>query len=147
MSLKSRVYNQARVIMACVRYIHSVVINFGHKYMSVEGNYAAKIKLIIQNESNLSKLSPCAWPYIWRFRLFNFLKCKFFSNILASFPPCKIETVLFSHIFKKTLLIFENLILYLNFETKTTQSETSDDCVKHETNCNFIFLNYIVRYI
>ena len=36
----------------------------GHKYMSVEGNYAAKIELIIQNESNLSKLSPCAWPYI-----------------------------------------------------------------------------------
>ena len=95
MSLKSRVYNQARVIMACVRYIHSVVINFGHKYMSVEGNYAAKIKLIIQNESNLSKLSPCAWPYIWRFRLFNFLKCKFFSNILASFPPCKIEKLSF----------------------------------------------------
>ena len=67
----------------------------GHKYMSVEGNYAAKIKLIIQNESNLSKLSPCAWPYIWRFRLFNFLKCKFFSNILASFPSCKIEKLSF----------------------------------------------------
>ena len=137
MSLKSRVYNQARVIMACVRYIHSVVINFGHKYMSVEGNYAAKIKLIIQNESNLSKLSPCAWPYIWRFRLFNFLKCKFFSNILASFPPCKIEKLSFFPIsLKKTLLIFENLILYLNF--RTTQSETSDDCLKQETNLNVL---------
>ena len=86
----------------------------GHKYMSVEGNYAAKIKLIIQNESNLSKLSPCTWPYIWRFRLFNFLKCKFFSNILASFPSCKIEKLSFFPIsLKKNLLIFENLILYL----------------------------------
>ena len=44
---------------ACMVHTYS-----GHKYMSVEGNYAAKIKLIIQNESNLSKLSPCAWPYI-----------------------------------------------------------------------------------